>query len=124
MMIASVVQEGALELPQALKTAQAAIHLPEVQEMLRKLSEYNLGVLMPHAHDENTGGFRPLPDDVMQVESGLAVSFRPSGEMASQPGRFLAVGWVWRAGAPAPVAACEMAEQQPGEIQRYGKHKM
>ena len=30
-------QRNACSLPSALRTAQAAIHLPEVQEMLRKL---------------------------------------------------------------------------------------
>jgi hypothetical protein len=125
MTIANVSQGSAFGLPQALRTAQEAIHLPEVQDMLRRLSEYKLGIFMPHMHDEKTGEFQPLPDEVTQVESGLEVSFQPAEEIASQADRFLPVGWLWRAGAPTPVAACEMVgEERSGETERYVKHKM
>ena len=124
MMTASVSQVSARGLPQALRTAQAAIHLPEVQEMLRKLSEFKLGIFMPHMHDEQTGEFQPLPDGVMQVESGLAVSFQRTKEIANQGDRFLPVGWLWRAGASAPSAVCEMvSEARLGATERYDKHK-
>ena len=99
--------------------------MPEVQEMLRRLSEYELGIFMPHMHDTQTGDFQGLADDIVQVESGFAVSFRSAEEIATQGGRFLPVGWVWRDGAPAPVAVCEMDEQdKPGGTGRYVKHKM
>lgn len=112
-------------LPSALLTAQAAMDLPEVKEMLCRLSKYQLGIFMPHAHDDRTGEFRPLADDVMQVESGLAVSFRPAAEIAEQPGRFLPVGWCWRAGASTPVTACEMVfEEASGNSELVVKHKM
>ena len=82
MTIASLTSASAGDLPQALRTAQAAIHFPEVQEMLLRLSEYQLGIFMPHVHNEQTGDFQPLPDELMQVESGLEVSFEPgAGEM-------------------------------------------
>ena len=122
---ANVSQEATSGLPQALRAAQDAIQLPEVQAMLRRLSEYNLGICMPHMHDERTGGFQPLPDDVMQVESGLAVSFRPAEEIAGQADCFLPVGWFWRAGASTPSAACEMVRADgPGDTLRSDKHKM
>ena len=125
MTVANVVQGSARSLPQALRIAQAAIHLPEVQEMLCRLSEYKLGIFMPHMHDEQTGEFRPLPDNMMQVESGLEVSFHPMEEIATQTDHFLPVGWCWRAGASAPVAACEMASAEGhGDTERYVKHKM
>ena len=125
MTIANVPHEAARRLPQALRTAQEAIHLPEVQEMLRRLSEYKLGICMPHTHDEQTGELQPLPDEVVQVESGLEVSFRPAGEIASRADRFLPVGWCWRAGASAPSAACEMAwEERADDTERCVKHKM
>ena len=112
-------------LPPALATAQQAIRLPEVQEMLCRLSEYQLGIFMPHRHDEQTGEFQPLPDQVVQVESGLEVSFQPMQEIANQADRYLPVGWLWRAGASTPVAVCEMVwEEKPGETECYGKHKM
>jgi len=125
MTIANVSQGSACGLPQALRTAQEAIHLPEVHEMLRRLSEYKLGIFMPHRHDEQTGEFQSLPDEVMQVESGLEVSFQPTEEIANQTERFLPVGWFWRAGASTPSAVCEMIwEKRSGDTECYGKHKM
>lgn len=125
MTIANVSQGSACGLPQTLRTAQEAIHLPEVQEMLRRLSKYKLGIFMPHMHDEQTGEFQPLSDEVMQVESGLEVSFQATEEIANQTDRFLPVGWFWRAGASTPSAVCEMVwEERLGDTERYGKHKM
>ena len=125
MTIANVSRGSAFGLPPGLRTAQEAIRLPEVQEMLRRLSEYNLGIFMPHMHDEQIGDFLPLPDDVMQVESGLAVSFKPTEEIANQADRFLPVGWFWRAGASAPLAVCEMVwDEKLGGTERSDKHKM
>ena len=125
MTVANVSQGSVRGLPQALRTAQAAIHLPEVQEMLCRLSEYNLGIFMPHMHDEQTGEFQPLPDNVMQVESGLEVSFQPTAEIANQTDRFLPVGWSWHAGATTIMAACEMApEEGHDDTERYVKHTM
>ena len=125
MTIANVSQEGARGLPQALRTAQEAIHLPEVQEMLRRLSEYRLGIFMPHKHDEQTSEFQPLPDDVTQVESGLEVSFQATEEIANQADRFLPVGWFWRAGGPTASAVCEMVwDETPGNANGTPKHKM
>ena len=125
MTIANVSQGSVSGLPQALRTAQEAIYLPEVQEMLRRLSQYRLGIFMPHMHDEHTGEFRPLPDEVMQVESGSEVSFQLAEEIANQTDRFLPVGWFWRAGASTPLAVCEMVgEEGPRDTGRYIKHKM
>ena len=125
MTITSVSEGNTRGLPSALRTAQDAIHFPEVQQMLRRLSEYRLGICMPHMHDETSGEFQPLPDQLMQVESGLEVSFHPSEEIADQTDRFLPVAWFWRAGAATPVAACEMVQEQtPGDKGRYVKHKM
>ena len=125
MTIANVSHESPRSLPRALRTAQEAIHLPEVQEMLRRLSEYKLGIFMPHMHDRQTGEFQPLPDEVTQVESGLEVSFQAAEEIANRTDRFLPVGWVWRAGASTPSAVCEMvSEERPGDAEHYVKHKM
>lgn len=126
MTIIKMVAEGSVRgLPTALRTSQEAIHLPEVQEMLRRLSEYRLGIFMPHMHDERTGQFQLLPEEVMQVESGVKVSFQPMEAIANQTVRFLPVGWLWRAGAAAPVAVCEMvSEDGPGDTERCEKHKM
>lgn len=125
MAVTNVIQGSAAGLPQAIRTAQEAIHLPAVQEMLRKLSKYKLGIFMPHMHDEQTGDFRALPDDVVQVESAMEVSFQATDEIANQTDRFLPVGWLWRGNASTPSAVCEMVRDEgPGETGRNGKHKM
>ncbi len=113
MTTANVAQGNARGLPHTLRTAQEAIHLPEVQEMLRRLSEYKLGIFMPHMHDDQTGECQSLPDEVIQVEAGLEVSFQPVEQIANQPDRFLPVGWGWRAGASTPLAVCEMIQNDP-----------
>ncbi|HEX7155058.1 MAG TPA: hypothetical protein VF618_26515 [Thermoanaerobaculia bacterium] len=61
-----------------LERAQEAIRLPEVQAMLRRLADFNLGIYMPHMHVAGTQEFLPLPDDMVQVESDLKVSFEPA----------------------------------------------
>jgi hypothetical protein len=125
MTTASVSRGTALGLPPALRIAQAAVHFPEVQDMLRRLSGYGLGIFMPHMHDEKSGKFLPLPDQVMQVESGLEVSFQPVRSVADQADRFLPVAWCWRAGAAAPTAVCEMVQQESPEDENPAvKHKM
>ena len=129
MIVATVSRESTSHLPQSLKTAQAAIHLPEVQQMLRRLSEHKLGIFMPHMHGQQTGEFESLPDDIIQVETGLEVSFRSVEEVENQAERFLPVGWCWQAGASKSVAVCEMdeeeeEEEQKGDTKQVIKHKM
>ncbi len=131
MIVATVSRESTSHLPQSLKTAQAAIHLPEVQQMLRRLSRHKLGIFMPHMHGRQTGEFESLPADIIQVESGLGVSFRSAKEIENQAERFLPVGWAWQAGASTTVAICEMdeedeeeEEEKKGDTKRIIKHKM
>ena len=125
MTIANVAKQNATLLPPVLAAAQAAVHLPEVQEMLRKLSHHGLGIFMPHMHNEHTGEFQALPEEVVQVESGLAVSFQRTTQNFNHVDRFLPVGWFWRNGASTISAACEMEEEEtPGDDERSVKHKM
>jgi hypothetical protein len=126
MMTRTNVSQGSVDgLLPALRTAQNAIHLPEVQAMLQKLSEYKLGIFMPHMHDGQTGEFQLLPEDMMQVESGVEVSFRSTADIVKQSDRFLPVGWLWRAGASMPVAACEMVwDDGQDSAARPVKHTM
>ena len=124
-MITSHVSEAtARGLPPRIRAAQAAIHVPEVQDMLRRLSEYGLGISMPHMHDELTGNFAPLPTGLIQVESGLKVSFEPAGDVAERAESFMPVGWAWRDGGSAPVAACEMVSAAGRVAPDDVKHKM
>ena len=118
-------QASTLAMPPALSRAQAAIQLPEVQAMLQRLSKFDLGIFMPHQHDERTGDFQPLPDDVMQVEAGRKVSFQNTQEIVNQADRFVPVARRWRAGAPTPASACEMVvEEGPDGTGHPVKHKM
>jgi hypothetical protein len=122
MTIANVSQGSISGLPKALMIAQKAIHLPEVQEMLRRLSEYNLGIFMPHMHDEKTGQFQPLPDELVQVEDGLKVSFRSEADIGGAD-RYVPIGWVWRQGATEPSARCVMrCIKRPGDSNHYSGH--
>ena len=125
MTTANLSQASTLGMPPALRRAQAAIHLPEVQAMLQRLSDFDLGIFMPHQHDERTGDFQALPDDVMQVESGFNVSFQNTQAIVNQANRFLPVAWRWRAGAAAPASVCEMvAPEELDDPERPVKHKM
>ena len=122
---ANVSRASAYEMPPALRRAQAAIHLPEVQAMLRRLSDYDLGIFMPHQHDERTGDFQPLRDDLVQVELGCKVSFQRTERIADEGDRFLPVAWLWRSGASTTASACEMILQEGvGTDERSVKHKM
>ena len=126
MTTATASPRNALGLPPALRTAQAAMQSAEVQEMLRRLSTHGLGICMPHMHDENTGEFQSLACQLMQVESGLAVSFQATAEIAAQADRYLPVAWVWRDGMSMPSAVCEMVQDEdaPNDQEPPVKHKM
>ena len=118
----SVSEESCLPAP--LQIAQDAIHLPEVQEMLRRLAAYNLGIFMPHKHDEQTGRFEELPEGVMQVESGLEVTFQSAEQLARTAPDFVPVGWFWRDGASSPLAMCKMGcVKRPGDTMHYSEHQ-
>ena len=91
-------------LPPQLKIAQEAINNPEVQEMIKKLAQFNLGVFMPHQHNQTTGDFEVLEDGMMQMENDLEVSFVPINNTA--PNTFLPVGWVWKFDGLSESAAC------------------
>lgn len=112
-------------MPPALGRAQTAIQLPEVQAMLRRLSEFELGIFMPHQHDDQTGEFLPLADNVIQVESGCRVSFQSADPIVTQTDRYLPVAWLWRAGTVTPASVCEMdpSVRQDGAVFLV-KHKM
>lgn len=83
------------------KAAEAVSH-PEVQLMIKELGKHGLGVFIPHAHTSE--GFAPLPNDTVQLESDLVVSFvnenNPILEDATT------VGWIWNADKAKVVAAC------------------
>jgi hypothetical protein len=123
MSITNYSREKLRSLPQELVTAQEAIYLPEVQEMLRKLAEYNLGIFMPHMHDDQTGEFQPLPTEVVQVEDGLKVSFR-AGTEVEDGNQYFPTGWFWRKDAPLPSAVCvQRCRTRPPDTNHYSVHE-
>lgn len=58
----------------SIEDAIAAIQDPDVQDMIKRLSDYGLAVTVPHMHGEN-GGLLPLPSGTVSVEQNLRVSF-------------------------------------------------
>lgn len=93
--------------------------------MLQRLADFDLGIFMPHRHDERTGDFQPMPDNVMQVESGCKVTFKSAQEVGDQANRFLPVAWRWQAGAAVPASVCEMVvPEEQDDPERPVKHKM
>lgn len=93
-----------ISLPPELQRAQEAIQLPEVQELMRKLADYNLAVCMPHMHNDDDGGFKVLPADMVQVERDLQVSFEPRRDAESL--RAIPVAWQWQQTGPVGMAVC------------------
>ncbi len=85
-------------LPQELQVALRAVETEEVQNIIRALAKYNLGVFMPHSHKKGDGktgnGFEPLPPDMMSVEDDLITSFIPRHEMVAS-GHGVPTGWRW-----------------------------
>lgn len=125
MMTENVSQASVFAMPATLRRAQTAIQRPEVQAMLRRLSEFELGIFMPHQHDAQTGELMPLADQMIQVESGCRVSFQTADRIANQSDRYVPVAWRWRAGASTPASACEMdTSDKHGGVVAIVKHKM
>jgi hypothetical protein len=115
----TITERQAATLPKELRTAQEAIQLPEVQEMMRKLAVYNLGIFMPHMHD-TSGRFQPSSEKFIQVEKGLRVSFAPTEEIEKEEERYLPTGWVWNADLPTPMAVCRATcEVRPPDSEHY-----
>lgn len=115
-----------------LAKAQRAVLLPEVQEMMKKLAEYNLGVYMPHIHEDEDGEFAAMPDGVVQVESGLEVTFHQTSELEERKTTLIPVGWFWRDGTPSIYAGCSAicerymstdSRGKPVEMHRRGPHR-
>jgi len=101
------VQEAAeRELPQSMLKAQQAINLPEVQEMIQRLGEYNLAVFMPHMH--LTGDFQDQPADIVQVE--VKSEFHSAREVVAMG--VLPVSWRWHEGAVIVNGSCHVNQRK------------
>jgi len=80
-------------LPTELQLGIKAVDTPDVQQMIKALAKYNLGVYLPHIHPE-TGGFNVLPMDMVAVETDNVVSFVKRSEVA-QISNAIPVAWSW-----------------------------
>lgn len=98
-----------------VEKAHEAISLPEVQELLRKLSSYGLGVFMPHMHDPETGDYVALSLGMVSVEKDLQVSFHDAS--APEVAQSRPVGWVWNSGTQTAMV-CTVCYEVSG---RHGK---
>ncbi len=116
--VANVVQKANISnLPTELQLAQKSIELPEVQEMIRNLAKYNLGVFMPHKHNGLTGEFEVLPYGEVQVESNLEVRFLPQSE--ANKIRAVEIGWRWTENGIKAATEC-VVKCQSTNIQSQG----
>jgi hypothetical protein len=71
---------------------------------MKLLSKYNLGVFMPHQHCELTGDFEILPDDMVQIEDDLQVSFL--SKSVADNLNAIPVGWQWKGEGFSASAVC------------------
>lgn len=101
-----------------VEKAQSAIQEPEVQEMIKRLSQYGLGVFMPHIHPD-AGGFAPLPEGVVQLEGDLKVSFVKATDSVLEEA--VPVGWVWDNDKAIAAARCHCGGASHGPD--WGWHK-
>lgn len=101
-----------------VEDAQRSIEEPEVQEMIRKLSKFGLGVFMPHMHPPE-GGFAPLPPGTVQLEGNLKVSF--VDERSTDLDSAVPVGWAWDGSQAKAVANCYCGGASHGP--NWGWHK-
>lgn len=90
------------ELPASMLVAQDAIHLTEVQDMIRRLGEYNLAVFMPHMHE--TGDFQEQPANIVQVE--VSSEFHTVEEVEKMG--VLPVSWRWKDGQVTVNGSCHI----------------
>ena len=76
-----------------IESAFDAIKTKEVQDIIKQLAKFNLGVCVPHMHS-STFDFAALPEDVVQVEEDCKVSWVPRGALETSPGA-ISVAWRW-----------------------------
>ena len=76
-----------------IESAFDAIKTKEVQDIIKQLAKFNLGVCVPHMHSSSFD-FAALPEDVVQVEEDCKVSWVPRGGLETSPGA-ISVAWRW-----------------------------
>lgn len=94
-----------------LQNSLNSLNKDNVQGIIRELSNYGLGVCIPHMHTDS-GEMIPLPSGIVQKESSLQISFTDKSKI---DGFDIPVAWRWNNGVEA-VAYCAL--EYPG-----GPHK-
>jgi len=89
--------------PKMVEEAVTAISLPEVQQMIKRLSDFGLGVMLPHMHIDGEG-LQPIPYDTIQMEDNLVVSFVKNDDKRLEGG--YPVGWRWDTEKACVVGTC------------------
>ena len=74
-------------------SALEAVNLPEVQALIKELSNYNLAVCVPHMHRPDID-FDVLPENTVQVEENCRVSWVLREELELMKGH-VPVAWRW-----------------------------
>jgi hypothetical protein len=108
-----------IEMAPEIQEALMAIEKPEVRELMRELSKYNLGVCVPHMHRPDLD-FDVLPIDTVQVEEDCRVRWisRASMEPSND---YIPIAWRWtERGAIADVECIQTCSPNPTKGHRSG----
>ena len=102
-----------------IQRARASIDLPEVREMMKRLSAYNLGVCIPHMHRPDMD-FAALPADTVQVEENGYVTWVRRSEMSARRAS-VPVAWRWAGSAVvADIECIQTCSPNPTKGHRRG----
>lgn len=98
------------ELPESMQIAQKAIRTKEVQDIIKKLADYNLGVTMPHMHHVE-GEFSELPTGMISLEQKSDFIL----EKDADPVNTLPVSWRWKDGKVVTAGSCHILRIRCGK---------
>lgn len=93
-----------MEFAPEIKNAIDSINLPEVQEVMKVLARYNLGVCIPHMHSTDTD-FAALPGDTVQIEENCRVRWVKRSQLENMKGS-VPVAWRWLEDGSQSAAEC------------------
>jgi hypothetical protein len=86
-----------------IRETQRALESEEVQQAARVLAKHNLGICIPHIHDQETGALLPLPPGIVACERDLKVSFESVTDIEET---LTPVAWRWNTTAIEVCASC------------------
>lgn len=85
------------------KNTKDVIGQQEVQEAAKILAKYNLGIFIPHMHNQETGEILALPEGVISAERDLKIKFVKIDALESD---MIPIGWRWNGIALEVCASC------------------